>query len=111
EVGEDGVVVVDAGTAARSEAVLAAIKKVTARPIRDVIDTSADSDDVGGNEAIAKAGQTLFLQGGGAGVGADFLGFGASILAFEKVLTRMSAPTGKVAPFPAAAIPTETFQQ
>src|SRR5205823_1333103 len=103
--------VVDAGSAARSEAVLAAIKKITSQPIRYVINTSADSDHVGGNEAIAKAGQTLFLQGGGAGVGADFLGGGASILAFEKVLNRMSAPSGKASPFPVGAWPTETFQQ
>src|SRR5580658_7449770 len=34
QVGEDGVVVVDAGLAARADAVVAAIKKVTSRPIR-----------------------------------------------------------------------------
>ena len=111
QVGEDGVVVVDAGAASRSDAVIAAIKKITSLPIRYVIDTNMDSDHVGGNEAIAKAGQTLFTQGGGAGVGADFLGGAASILAYETVLTRMSAPNGKTPLFPVAALPTETFQQ
>jgi glyoxylase-like metal-dependent hydrolase (beta-lactamase superfamily II) len=111
QVGDDGVVIVDAGAASRSADVLAAIKKITTQPIRYVIDTSADADHVGGNEAIAKAGQTLFVQGGGVGVGADFLGGGASILAFENVLRRMSAPTGKVSPFPVDAWPTETFHQ
>src|SRR5207302_10997184 len=66
----------------------------------------ADADHVGGNEALAKAGQTLFVAGGGVGVGADFLGGGASILAAEKVLTRMSA-----AKLPVSAQPSETFQQ
>src|SRR5438552_2168586 len=36
QVGVDGVVVVDAGSAPRSAAVLAAIKKITAQPIRYV---------------------------------------------------------------------------
>ena len=111
QMGDDGVVIVDAGATSKTEAVLGAIKKITARPIRYIINTSADADHVGGNEAIAKAGQTLFVAGGGAGVSADFLGGGASILSTESVLRRMSAPTGKVAEYPAEAWPTETFQQ
>ena len=39
----------------------------------------------------------------------NFLGGVASILSAEKVLSRMSAPTGKTSPFPAGAWPTETF--
>ena len=94
---------------ARPPAVVAAIKKVTAAPIRYVIDTSADADHVGGNETVAKAGQTL-LQSRAIALPDDFLGGGgASILAAEKVLTRMSAPTGQASPFPFAAWPTETF--
>ena len=107
QVGADGVVVVDSGAAANADAVVAAVKKVTAQPIRYVIKTSADADHVGGNEVVAKAGQTLFTQGG-IGVGADFLGGAASILSVEQVLTRMS---GKPSPFPVAAWPTETFNQ
>jgi cyclase len=111
QVGVDGVVVVDSSSASRADAVVAAIKKITPRPIRYVINTSADPDHVGGNETISKAGQTLFTQGGGAGVSADFLGGGASILAVEQVLTRMSAPTGQAPRFPVGALPTETFDQ
>lgn len=111
QVGADGVVVVDSGSASNADAVIAAIRKVTQQPIRYVIDTSADPDHVGGNAAVAKAGQTLFTQTGGAGLAADFQGGGASILSVEQVLTRMSGPTGKSSPFPVAAWPTETFQQ
>jgi len=111
QVGVDGVVVVDTGSASNADAVVAAIKRITTQPIRYVIDTSADPDHVGGNETIAKAGETLFTQGGGAGIGADFLGGGASILAVEQVLTRMSAPTGQAQRFPVAALPTEAFTQ
>src|SRR5262245_61432773 len=108
QVGVDGVVVVDAGSASKAVAVVAAIKKITNRPIRYLINTSADPDHVGGNEIIVKAGQTLFTNPTGAGLAENFLGGGASVLAVEEVLTRMGSPG---AGFPAAALPTETFTQ
>jgi len=109
QVGDDGVVVVDAGSTATAGAVAGAIKKITTAPIRYIINTSADPDHVGGNETIAKAGQTLLLIRA-IGLPNNFLGSGpASILAAEQVLTRMSAPTGQTSPFPFAAWPTETF--
>src|ERR1700680_3890928 len=60
QVGDDGVVVVDAGSAASAPAVLAAIKRISSKPIRYVIDTGPDADHVGGNEALSKAGERLF---------------------------------------------------
>ena len=109
QIGDDGVVVVDAGSSARADEVVAAIKKLTPRPIRYVIDTSADPDHVGGNETLSKAGQTLFTAPGSIALPGNFLGGVASILSAEKVLARMSAPTGQASPFPAGAWPTETF--
>jgi cyclase len=109
QIGEDGVVVVDAGLAASADAVVAAIKKLTPRPIRYIIDTNADPDHVGGNETLSKAGQTLFTNPGSIGVTGDFLGGVASILSAQQVLERMTAPAGKPAPFPIGATPTETF--
>src|SRR3984885_3147412 len=111
QVGVDGVVVVDTGSAASADAVVAAIKKVTTEPIRYVIITSADPDHVGGNAKVAKAGQTLFTGNGGVGLATNFLGGGASILSVEQVLTRMSGPSGKASPYPIDAWPTETFDQ
>src|SRR5262245_57618111 len=109
QVGEDGIVVVDAGPAAMADNVVAAIKRIATGPIRYVIDTNADADHAGGNEIVAKAGQTLLLTRSIA-LPDTFLGAGpASILAAEQVLTRMSAPTGQTSPFPVAAWPTETF--
>jgi len=111
QVGDDGVVVVDAGSSAKAADILAAIQKTTPRPIRYIIDTSADPDHVGGNETISKAGQTLFTAAGSIALPGNFLGGVASILSAEGVLTRMSAPTGQTSPFPAGALPTETFDQ
>lgn len=108
QVGEDGIVVTDTGLASRSEAVVAAIKKISPGAIRYIINTSADPDHVGGNEAVANAGQTLFtgFTTGNAGV---FGRGGASIIATEQVLERMSRPVGEKLPYPQAAWPTEAF--
>jgi cyclase len=110
QIGDDGVVVVDAGSAQKAGAVVAAIKKITTAPIRYIINTSADPDHVGGNETVSKAGQTLFVFQGP--LAAGFIADGAaSILAAENVLTRMSAPSARKSPFAVAAWPTETFPQ
>ena len=108
--GSDGAVVVDAGALDRADQVVAAIKKITAQPIRYVIDTSADTDHVAANEKIAKAGKTLFQTNNPLGEGMTN-GGAAAVLSAEKVLTRMSAPTGKASPYPTAVWPTETYDQ
>jgi glyoxylase-like metal-dependent hydrolase (beta-lactamase superfamily II) len=107
QVGRDGVVLVDSGAAGMSDKVLAALRKITDAPIRYIINTSADIDHVGGNEAIAKAGENLESDQGENQSGRK--GGPASILSTEGVLDRMSAPTGKQSLFPVAAWPTETF--
>ena len=60
QVGEDGVLVVDAGNAGTSDKVLAAIKKLApGKEIRWVINTGMDANHTGGNEQISKAGRTV----------------------------------------------------
>jgi cyclase len=110
QVGPNGMVVVDAGSLLKADALVSVIKKLGAQPIRYVIDTSADPDHVGGNERVSKAGKTLFQTNNPLGESMTN-GGAAAILSAEKVLTRMSAPTGKASPFPTAAWPTETFDQ
>ena len=53
-VGEDGVILVDAGTAAKAPQVVAAVKALTPQPIRLIINTSADPDHVTGNESCRR---------------------------------------------------------
>jgi glyoxylase-like metal-dependent hydrolase (beta-lactamase superfamily II) len=108
QVGDDGVVVVDAGTTEAAGSIVAEIRKITPAKIRYIINTSADADHVGGNETLSKAGETL-LSNRSIGLPLNFYGSQASILAAEKVLTRMSAPTGQKALYPFGSLPTETF--
>ena len=63
QVGEDGAVVVDAGSVASAAAVVEAIKSLTPKPIRYVIDTGPDADHVGGNEVLSKAGEADIRSG------------------------------------------------
>jgi cyclase len=111
QIGQDGVVLVDGGAAAASDRVLAAIKKLTDLPIRYIINTGSDADHVAGNGNLAKAGLTIFTNAiGNAGLAGAMTNNGAAaILAHESILRRMSAPTGKPAPYPAEALPTEAF--
>ena len=62
QIGSDGVVLVDAGSAAMSDQVLAALKKITPLPVRYIVNTGADPDHVGGNGKLAKSGLTIFTN-------------------------------------------------
>jgi cyclase len=103
-VGDDGVLVVDTKLATASDALLAAIRKISDKPIRNVINTHWHADHIGGNELIAKSGSTI-AGGNVSGAIAD-ASEGAAVIAHENVLTRMS---GQDNPPPFEAWPTVTL--
>jgi cyclase len=106
QAGEEGVLVIDTGTGRRGADVLAAIRTISDKPIRLVINTHVHDDHTGANELIAAAGRSLGGNApGNSGLGLDT----AHILAHENVLRRMSAPSGEPSPRPFAAWPTDTF--
>jgi cyclase len=106
QVGHEAVVVVDTQTAATSDALLAAIAKLSSKPIRHIINTSADPEHTGGNEAVSRAGTYVRLIDtfDPRGSRSD-----AGIVAHVNVLERMSSPTGAAAAAPAAAWPSDTY--
>jgi glyoxylase-like metal-dependent hydrolase (beta-lactamase superfamily II) len=99
QVGDEGVLVVDTMTQEAGDALVAAIRTLSQRPILQIISTHAHPDHVGGNEAVRKAGTYL-------ATGNTRDGGGASILAFEETLNHMSA---EGSPYARAAWPTDTF--
>jgi len=108
QVGTDGVLLVDAGTAAMTDKVLAAIRTLSDKPIRYLINTHVHADHTGGNEAIAHAGSTI----AGGNVVGDIGGSAtnqATVIAFQSVLERMSAPASAKESVPETAWPTETY--
>jgi len=96
QTGDEGVLVVDTGLAQNAPAVLAAIKKLSDKPIRWVLNTHFHADHTGGNEALSKAGSKTNGQP-------------AEVLAHENVLTRLSAPAGRGGAAPTALWPTDTY--
>jgi glyoxylase-like metal-dependent hydrolase (beta-lactamase superfamily II) len=103
QVGKDGLLLVDSKSARVSDQVLAAIRTVTDKPIRYILNTAADEELVGGNEKLSKAGSTI-TGGNVAGVNA---GWAATIVAHENVTTHLSAQ-GESA-IPVDGWPKDTF--
>lgn len=105
---DDAVVVVDSGRGDKADQYVAAIRRISRKPVRFLINTQAALDHTGGNEAIARSGRPF----GGRAAGAGFLlpdeNSGATIIAHEKVLNALSAPT-RQPPVPQAAWPSETY--
>ncbi len=99
--GPQGLFVVDAGAETLSASLAAAIRGISNQPIRYLANTSADADHVGGNPVVRGLGQAVRTR--------ENREEGASIVAHEAVLNRMSAPTGQQSPTPVAAWPTMTF--
>src|SRR5262245_28919976 len=56
QAGDDGVVLVDTGLEQWGERTAAAIRQLSARPVRFIVNTNARPDHAGGNERFAKAG-------------------------------------------------------
>jgi len=109
QIGEDGVVVVDAGSANNAAALVTAIKKITPQPIRYVIDTGPDADHVGGNDVLSKAGNQFYPGTRSAASRPDALRSVASILAAEGVLRHMTKAGESTPSRPLVGLPTESF--
>jgi glyoxylase-like metal-dependent hydrolase (beta-lactamase superfamily II) len=109
--GSDGVMVVDTGTAAMTDKVLAAVKSIAPRGvIRYVVNTSERDQFVGGNEKIALAGNTIrFRVATDPRVSDALTKDRASIISFVSIFERMSAPTGQVSKHPEDAWPDDTY--
>jgi glyoxylase-like metal-dependent hydrolase (beta-lactamase superfamily II) len=106
QTGPQGVVVVDTGLPQHTERVLAAIRRLSPRSIRFVVNTHAHPEHAGANAQLAAAGMRV------SGRGVAVVGAGqtnrAEILAHELVLHRMSGTSGESAT-PAEAWPTTTY--
>jgi cyclase len=110
QIGRNGVVLVDAPPADAAPRVVAEIRRLTDKPIRYIVNTSADADHVGGNAAVVSAAVGRDVRGAPMGA---LTGLGATlgrpaIIAHTNVLGRMSKATP--AP-PAASLPTTEYFQ
>ncbi|MBI4888366.1 MAG: MBL fold metallo-hydrolase [Acidobacteria bacterium] len=100
QVGKDGVLLVDSGTAAMSEKVLQTIRTLSKGQVTYIVNTSDRADHVGGNEYFARNGRPLAISR--AAQASVF------IVAFSSILDRMS-DRNAAPPVPEAAWPNDTY--
>ena len=108
QIGKSGVLLVDTQFAPLTNKILVAIRKLSDKPIRYIINTHVHPDHTGGNENFAKTGATpgdipLVNTPGSTAVQS------VQILAHEKVLDRMSTPGPGEAAVPSNAWPTDAY--
>src|SRR2546425_198257 len=87
--GPDGVFMVDTQFAPLSDKIMAAVKRISDRPIKFIVNTHVHGDHTGGNENFAKSGAVLFSR--------------------EQLRARLARPGGNAQPAPPAALPTVTY--
>jgi cyclase len=111
QIGEQGPLVVDTGTGQLADKVIAAIRKLSDRPIQFIVNTSFHADHTGGNVKLHAAGEDPSLFGSFfSGQFAD-AGQGATIIGHQNVQNRMIVPAGTTAATTSEAWPSDTFIQ
>ena len=96
QAGNQGVLLVDTGTAAMSAKVIAAIKSISPKPLRYIVNTTHTLEHVGGNLAIAKTGEIIPFREPDytAGPQGALDVHKASVISYLNVFHRMAAATG-----------------
>jgi len=111
QVGREGVLVVDTGLAAMSDKVLAAIRGLSTRPLRYIVNTTEFEDHVGGNPDIADAGEIIPFREPNytAGPQGALDITKASVIAYYTMFHRLAGPTGKTPKIAELGWPDNTY--
>ena len=109
QIGDEGAFVVDTGGSGQGQRVLAAVSRLTNRPIRFLVNTNADGDHVAGNDLIVKSQRGTRGPQPGQGGGAQGQNVGVVTVAHENAANRMSAGSEGVPPLTGDALPASTF--
>jgi cyclase len=107
QVGDDGILIVDTQFARMSEAIVAAIRGISDKPIRYIINTHHHGDHIGGNGNLRRVGDTV-IGGNMPGAVPYAEGGGAQVISHENVLLRLSGALGDQ-PADSSLWPTNTF--
>jgi glyoxylase-like metal-dependent hydrolase (beta-lactamase superfamily II) len=104
QVGDQGPLVVDSGAGQLADKVIAAIRRLSDRPIQFIVNTSFHAAHTGGNVKLHASGEDPSLFGSFFSAQFADAGRGATIIAHQNVQNRMNAARS-----PSSGIPTDTF--
>lgn len=111
QAGREGVLLVDTGLASMSDKVLAAMKTISTRPLRYIVNTTEFEDHVGGNAAIADTGEIIPFREPNytAGPQGALDTTKASVISYYTMFHRLAGPTGKTPKIPELGWPDNTY--
>ena len=104
QAGPDGVLLVDSGVESMADKVLDALRALSSNPVQYIVNTTPTLEHAGGNILIRQAGATFT---GGNATNVAGVGVGASVVAHENLLARVSS--GDMPLLPQPGWPTDTF--
>jgi len=104
QVGDEGPFVVDSGSGRLSDKTVAAIRKLSDKPVQFIANTNAREEHTGGNVVLRAAGADPSVRGSFFSLQFADAGVGATILSHQNVQNRMTALKR-----PASGIPSDTF--
>jgi glyoxylase-like metal-dependent hydrolase (beta-lactamase superfamily II) len=109
--GDDGVLMVDTGLAPMTPKVLAALKTISTRPLRYIVNTTEFDEYVGGNSAIADTGEIIPFRAPDytAGPQGALDITRASVISYYTLLHRVAGPAGKAPRIPEDGWPDNTY--
>jgi len=106
--GDEGVVMVDSGAPGQAARLQAAVRRLTRKPLRYLINTGPDPDHVGGNgDMVSWAGGTSGPQAGQGGGRPPNVG--TAVIAHEGAYNRMIAGSPQLPALTGEALPESTF--
>ena len=104
QVGDQGPLVVDTGAGQLADKVIAAIRRLSDKPIQFIVNTSFHGAHTGGNVKLHASGEDPSLFGSFFSAQFADAGRGATIIAHQNVQNRMNAARS-----PSSGVPTDTF--
>jgi glyoxylase-like metal-dependent hydrolase (beta-lactamase superfamily II) len=102
QVGDEAVVLVDSGLPQYSNEILAAVRKISQKPVGYIINTTVDRDHTGGNENLAKGGFFMLTS-------ANQQRPAAAIVSHLNLLNRLHTLRDTKAEDSSAGSPTDTY--
>lgn len=111
QIGEEGILVVDSGAAGQTGKLLAALRRLTRKPIRFLINTNPDPDHIAGNSGLVQ--EEGGLRGprpaGVGGANPQGQNLGIVTIAHENAVNHMVKGAAGLPPLTGDALPASTF--